>query len=74
MQHSDAAWVTLAAGVIAYEASAPEGELLSQAVGRYRQRHPVIVTLAVLYLAAHLLRAIPPRIDPLHQMAVRLGR
>lgn len=74
MQHSDAAWVTIAAGVIAYEASAPEGELLSQAVGRYRERHPILVTLMIVYLAAHLLRVVPARADPLHRLAVRLKR
>lgn len=74
MRHGDAAWITIAVGIAAYELAAPADELLSQAVDRYRRRHPIIVAGVVLYLAAHLLRAIPPRIDPLHQVAVRTKR
>jgi hypothetical protein len=32
MKHGDWAWVTIAAGVITYEATCPPGQLLSQAV------------------------------------------
>lgn len=74
MRHGDWAWSAIAAGVVAYEVAAPDGELLSEAISRYRVRHPVVVTLAVCYLAAHLLRVIPGRLDPLHQLATRLGR
>lgn len=74
MKHSDAAWVTLAVGVLTYEIAAPPGQLLSEAVDRYRGRHPVIIAGVIVYLAAHLLRIVPTRIDPLHQLAIRLKR
>jgi hypothetical protein len=69
MRHGDYAWAALAVGVIAYEVKAPSGELMSQAVDRYRNRHPYITNAAVCYIALHLLRAIPQSIDPLHQLA-----
>ena len=74
MRHSDVAWLSLLAAIIAYELAAPSDELLSQAVDRYRRRHPMIVIGAVGYVAGHLLRIWPPRIDPLHLIAGKLGR
>lgn len=74
MRHGDWAWLSLAAAVLAYELAAPRGELLSQAVDRYRRRHPVIVHLAVVYLAGHLTRRWPARLDPLHHLATKGGR
>lgn len=74
MRHADYAWITLAVGVIAYEITAPPQQLLSEAMDRYRERHPYAAGLAVIYVASHLLRVWPTRIDPLHQLAVRLGR
>lgn len=74
MRHGDAAWVTLAVGIAAYELAAPADELLSQAVDRYRRAHPAITVALICYVAAHLLRIIPPRWDPLHRLAVRLKR
>lgn len=74
MRPGDRAWLALAAGVIAYEAWAPNGELLSQACDRYRQRHPVLSHLIILYIPLHLARLWPERIDPLTQLASRLGR
>lgn len=72
MRHGDAAWIALAIGVLAYEIAAPRGELLSEAVDRYRRRHPVITNTLICYLALHLMRGLPPRIDPLHRIA-RIG-
>ena len=69
MRHGDAAWVSLACGILADEIAAPSGELLSEAVDRYRNRHPVITNSLIVYVALHLLRIIPARIDPLHQLA-----
>lgn len=74
MRCADRAWLALAAGVLAYEAAAPRGELLSQGVDRYRQRRPVTTTLAVGYIAGHLLRIVPARFDPLTRLAEVLGR
>ena len=73
MRHGDYAWLALAAAILGYELAAPRGELLSEAVDRYRRRHPVATHLAVIYLAGHLLRRWPARIDPLHRLATRLG-
>lgn len=71
MKHGDWAWTALAAAVTAYEASCPDGELLSEAVDRYRARHPWLVAGLVVYTAAHLLRIWPARADPLHRLAMR---
>lgn len=73
---ADWAWLTLAAGIVAYEAAATrrEWELLSEAADRYRHRHPVVVHLLVAYLAGHLTRHWPQRADPLHRLAERISR
>ena len=71
---ADIAWSSLAALIVAYEACSPPGELLSEACDRYRQRHPIITNGIIVYIAAHLMRRWPPRIDPLHHLANRLGR
>ncbi|WP_443892541.1 DUF7427 family protein, partial [Mycobacteroides abscessus] len=36
---SDWAWITMAAGIVAYEITCPPGELLSDATTRYGQSH-----------------------------------
>jgi len=71
MRHGDWAWLALAGGVCAYEAYAAysNAELLSEACDRYRQRHPVLTRAVIVYLAGHLTRTVPQRIDPLHRMA-----
>lgn len=73
MRHGDYAWLTIAVGVLAYELAAPPGQLLSEAVHRYMQRHPVLTQTVICYVALHLMRRIPPRIDPLHRLA-QIGR
>jgi hypothetical protein len=74
MKHGDVAWIVLAAGIVIYEAAAPKGELLSEAVDRYRRHHPFVTNGVIAYLSLHLLRQWPRRIDPLHQIAVRVSR
>jgi len=76
MRASDAAWLGIAAGVAGYESAAVlrRWELLSEATDRYRSRHPVLTQIAIAYLAVHLLRAIPRRVDPLCRMAERARR
>ena len=71
---ADIAWSSLAALIVAYEACSPPGELLSEGMQRYRQRHPIIADAAIIYIAAHLMRKWPRPIDPLHRLATRLGR
>jgi len=74
MKHGDVAWIALAAGVAIYEASCPDNELLSEAVDRYRRRHPFLTNATILYISLHLLRQWPRRIDPLHHLAVKARR
>jgi len=74
MRPSDKAWLTLATCILCYEASCGTDELLSAACDRYRRRHPIVTDLTIVYIAAHLLRRWPARIDPLHHLATRLGR
>jgi hypothetical protein len=74
MKHADYAWAALVAGIVAYEVACPPGQLLSEAVDRYRIRYPVATNLAIAYLAAHLTRVIPRHIDPLTILAARTWR
>lgn len=71
MKPGDYAWITIAVGIGAYEIGAAlhrDGELLSEACDRYRRDHPVITYLGIAYLAGHLARVWPQRVDPLHQL------
>lgn len=71
MRAADRAWTAIGAGVLAYEIAAAlkRWELLSEAADRYRRSRPVTTHLTVLYLAGHLLRRWPQRLDPLHRLA-----
>jgi hypothetical protein len=71
---ADRAWIALAAAVIAYEAFAPRGELLSEGVARWRAARPAVTHAGIVYLAAHLAGVVPRRVDPLHRLATALGR
>jgi hypothetical protein len=76
LRAGDWAWLGVAAAVVAYEAAAAsrrDWELMSEACDRYRTRHPVVVSAAIVYLAAHLTRTIPKTIDPLHRIGARRG-
>lgn len=72
MRPSDCAWVTITAGVVVYEviaAARSDWELLSEAVDRYRDSRLVATDLAVIYVAGHLLRVWPRKLDPLTVLA-----
>jgi hypothetical protein len=77
LRAGDWAWLGVTAVVAAYEIAASsrrhDWELLSEACDRYRTRHPVVVSGAIVYLAAHLTRVMPDRIDPLHRIGARRG-
>ncbi len=75
MLPADRAWLAIGVGVTAYElvACLRNWELLSEAADRYRSRHPLLVHGVIVYLACHLTRWCPERIDPLHQLAGRLA-
>ena len=65
------AWAGLIAGICIYEYYAPESQLLSEAVDRGLE-HPVgkiLIPIAVGSVALHLLNVLPPKIDPIHQLA-----
>ena len=69
MRAGNSAWLVLLIGVAAYEAFSPPGELMSEATDRARIAHPFLTDLAIVYVAAHLLRRWPRRFDPLTQFA-----
>lgn len=71
MKPADRAWIAAAITVTAYEITAVKlrWELLSEAVDRYRRNHPVVTDCAIGFVALHLLRRWPPRIDPLAGLA-----
>lgn len=71
---ADTAWVALAAGVVAYELSAPRGELLSEGVDRYLESRPLLTRAVVAVTAAHLLNLLPQRVDPFYRVAALFGR
>jgi len=74
MKPGDWAWAALAAGIIGYEIGAPRGQLLSERVDAYRNAHPVVTFAVLTYIPLHLARVWPRQVDPLHQLAVWLGR
>ena len=51
----DHGWLILALLVIAVDLSARESETLSEALWRYRKRHPALAHFVVLATALHLL-------------------
>lgn len=65
LRPSDWAWIGLALGVAAWDATCSRDEMLSDASVRYMSAHPVITSGVIVYLAAHLMGVVPHRIDPL---------
>lgn len=74
MRSGDYAWLAMAAAILAYELGAPRGELLTQAADRYRARRPLLTYAVITYIAAHLARIWPQRLDPLTRAAAWAGR
>ena len=77
MKPADWAWVGVGVTILAYEAVAAgrrDFELLSEAMDRYRQSHPIACDLTIFYLAGHLTRMIPKRLDPIYLLTSRLAR
>ncbi len=76
MRPADRAWASLFVAVTAYEitASRRDWELLSEAVDRYRRRTRIATDAGIVYLALHLLRRWPTRVDPLTMLARTVGR
>lgn len=69
------AWTALGVGIALYELCAPQGELLSEQYDRWldNDRTRAIALGGAVITCAHLINALPPRVDPLHQIT-RLGR
>lgn len=63
---ADWAWIALAAGVLAYDATCPPGETLSEGMTRYHQARPWVTRAAVAYIVGHLLDWLPEPVDLLH--------
>jgi hypothetical protein len=77
MKPGDYAWLALAVGVTVYEIVAAidgGGELLSEACDRYRAAHPVITYGGIIFVAGHLGRVWPRRVDPLCRLADALAK
>ncbi|ORV92822.1 hypothetical protein AWC11_07425 [Mycobacterium interjectum] len=74
MRPSDRAWLTLAAGVLAWDTLCPRGEMLSEASARYTAAHRVLWPAAIIYTAGHLMHAWPARIDLFTLLARWVGR
>ncbi|AGT12700.1 hypothetical protein J4T94_gp087 [Mycobacterium phage Krypton555] len=66
LRPSDIAWLSMVAGILAYEWRAPAGELLSEGWDRYLQSHPVAARVFPLLLILHVINALPQRVDPFH--------
>lgn len=66
MRAGDIAWCAMGAGVLVYEALAPEDELLSESVDRALLRQPTITRIAIALVACHLLNLLPTWADPFH--------
>lgn len=71
---AEQAWLALGVIIVGYEILAADGQLLSEAVDRALEKHPVLVRAAVLLLAGHLINALPNKVDPIHLLAVALRR
>lgn len=67
MKAGDYGWIGLTAGVIAFDALAPE--TLSGAVDRYLERPigRIVAIGAIAVTGAHLMNLLPERLDPIHQ-------
>jgi hypothetical protein len=74
MKPADWAWLSIAAGVISYEAVAAkkDWDYLSEAMDKYRKNHPWVIYGCIGYLSAHLTRIIPRSLDPLHVVTQKI--
>ena len=74
VRRGDKAWIGVGVGVLAYQLSAPQDELMSEAMDRYLEAHPWITNAAVAAVALHLLNRLPLRLDPLHGFGLMARR
>lgn len=64
MRPSEKAWLALGTAIILYEVVAEEGEMLTHAVDGWRRSHRVITVATIVSTTLHLLRLMPPAVDP----------
>jgi hypothetical protein len=57
------AWAILTAGVLSYEITCREGQLLSQGVDEWLISRPILTRAAIVAMALHLGNAVPTRYD-----------
>ena len=57
------AWAAIGLGVLAYNASAEDGDLLSEQVDQWLITHPVLTRAVITLLAIHLANAVAPKYD-----------
>lgn len=78
MRYSTKGWLIVGAVVIAIEAVAPEGELLSERVDDWLISHPRATKFAICTVAIHLLNILDGlglrRLDPLTLLHLALAR
>lgn len=67
------AWWLIGCFVVAFDAITPPGTTLSEKMDEWIDEHPFAARAAVVLVAAHLVNAIPPRLDPIHQAFVGVG-
>jgi hypothetical protein len=74
MRPGDRAWLTLAAGVLAWDVLCPHGEMLSEASARYAKTKPILSRVVIGYTAGHLMHVWPERVDLFTRSAKAFGR
>jgi len=71
LRPADRAWLTLGAGVLAWDVACPAGCTLSEGVDRYIERHPWLTRAVVAVVGLHLANLLPTALDPIHHLAKR---
>ncbi|BAD58785.1 DUF7427 family protein [Nocardia farcinica] len=70
-------WLVVGVVVVACEAIAPPGELLSEGVDRALEKHPLLTRAAIGVTARHLTNDLPAAVDPfaaVHRVSTRLAQ
>ncbi|QBP33342.1 hypothetical protein SEA_BRUTONGASTER_128 [Gordonia phage BrutonGaster] len=71
------AWVAIAGFSAYHELFCDDGELLSEAIDRAIEKHPILTRLIFVIIMLHLNNWIPKKLmwlDPFHQLAVLTKR
>lgn len=74
MQYEDYGWLAVASVVVAVDGMAPRNRTLSHGFAKYRRRRPIVTAVVAGGLIAHLYGKLPASVDPLHRVAVWLGK